>query len=89
MISGAYAQEYGQAEEMEKALQKVQVSGKKPLQKVVVFFLDISKLYLFLCCIMHPWNKDTSLILGTLFFPKTALGERCPDILTPWRGVQL
>ena len=25
MVSGAYAQEYGQAEEMERALQKVQV----------------------------------------------------------------
>ena len=30
MISGAYAQEYGQAEEMEKALQKVQVSECTP-----------------------------------------------------------
>ena len=48
MVSGAYAQEYGQAEEMEKALQKVKVS-EKPLQhnNNTPFFLSLLGLELY------------------------------------------
>ena len=50
MVSGAYAQEYGQAEEMEKALLKVKVS-EKPLQHNVCnntpFFLSLLGLELY------------------------------------------